>query len=149
MFFRRLLAAGAAGVCTGALWVSGVALAASSSRDQIRFGAEMARAGNWGEAIFRWKKALEAEPDNARLYNNLAVAYETRGEWALAESAYKKALVLNPGLQEVRENFALFQSFYEQVRRRKLGAAAQQDQPPPAAPAQPPAAPSGSHEGGR
>ncbi len=35
----------------------------------------------WDEAIFRWKKALEENPDAAILHNNLAVAYEKKGLW--------------------------------------------------------------------
>jgi Tfp pilus assembly protein PilF len=91
--------------------------AAESVKAQIRFGAEMARQGNWREAIFRWKKALETDPRNPRLHNNLAVAYETQGDFAGAETEYKAALEISPGLKEVRENYALFQNFYDRYRR--------------------------------
>jgi len=80
---------------------------------QIRFGAEMAQKGNWREAIFRWKKALQSNPENARLHNNLAVAYETLGEYGLAEEAYKLALKHGPGVKEIRQNYALFRNFYD------------------------------------
>lgn len=90
----------------------------------------MARAGNWREAIYRWKKALESDPDNPRLHNNLAVGYETIGEWELAGEEYSKALALGSSSKEIRENYALFQHFYEQVKKRRAEAPAGADSAP-------------------
>jgi type IV pilus assembly protein PilF len=114
MSFRRLLAGAAASASLLA-----PAFGATQAHDQIRFGAEMARAGNWREAIFRWKKALEADPDNPRLHNNLAVGYETLGEWEKADAEYRKALATGSSSKEIRENFAYFQNFYDQVKKRR------------------------------
>src|SRR5437867_4900787 len=85
-------------------------------REQIRFGAEMAQKGNWREAMFRWQRALQQQPTNSRLHNNLAVAYETLGDYAHAEEEYKLALKRDPDLKEVRENYALFHNFYDRYR---------------------------------
>ena len=107
------------------------ALAVQSVKGQIRFGAEMAQKGNWREAIFRWKKALEIDPQNPRLHNNLAVAYETQGDFKSAEGEYKAALELNPHLKEARENYALFQNFYERYKKSETAHAGPPVEPVP------------------
>ncbi|HEX2060728.1 MAG TPA: hypothetical protein VHK90_08300, partial [Thermoanaerobaculia bacterium] len=48
----------------------------SQAETQRRFGVRMARMNLWREAMFRFKRATEIEPDNAMAHNNLAVAYE-------------------------------------------------------------------------
>src|SRR5437867_10386044 len=80
------------------------AFAREETKQQIRFGAEMAQKGNWREAIFRWKRALEHDASNPRLHNNLAVAYETLGEYLQAEEEYKAALRLDPHVREIRQS---------------------------------------------
>jgi Tfp pilus assembly protein PilF len=88
---------------------------------QIRFGAEMARQGNWREAIFRWQRALVIAPDNPRILGNLAVAHESLGEYEKADAAYQKALA-SPGVpDEVRENHKMFLEFYMEHRAREEG----------------------------
>ncbi len=81
-------------------------------KDQILFGAQMAKKGNWLEALFRWQKALEADPENFRLYNNCAVAYEALGKYEEADKAYREALKYSKNKKEIQENYYLFTRFY-------------------------------------
>jgi Flp pilus assembly protein TadD len=48
-------------------------------RNQMLFGIQAAQSKMWDEAIFRWQKVLEQDPDSAAAHNNLAVAYERQG----------------------------------------------------------------------
>ena len=86
---------------------------------QIRFGAEMARQGNWREAIFRWQRVLAVDPANPRLHNNLAVAWESLGEYDKAEAEYKAALSSTKVPDEVRRNEELFRRFYVRYKQRE------------------------------
>lgn len=92
---------------------------ASSKSDvsrQIRFGAEMARQGNWREAIFRWQRALKLDPDNPRIHNDLAVAHESLGEYDKADTEYRAALAAPDAPREIKENHELFLKFYTRFK---------------------------------
>ncbi len=89
---------------------------------QVEFGIEVARKGLWKEAVFRWQKALEVDPDNARARNNLGVAYEQEGQFELAEAEYKRALELDSENMYIRQNYELFREGYER-RKRKVRSA--------------------------
>lgn len=78
-------------------------------QDLLRFGAEMAKKGNWREARFRWEQARALEPDNARILNNLAVAHEALGDAAGARSLYQKARTFSQGDPHVAGNAARFE----------------------------------------
>jgi len=97
-------------------------------RQQMSFAADMAKKENWREAMFRWERILKATPDDSRLLNNLAVAYETIGEYDKAEEAYQRALKSAPDQREIRENYALFHAFFDRFRKAK------EAQPSPAGP---------------
>src|SRR3989454_351271 len=56
-------------------------------KQEMRFGAEAAQRGLWREAAFRWEKILKADPDNAHVHKNLAVAAESLGQFAWARQA--------------------------------------------------------------
>jgi Flp pilus assembly protein TadD len=84
---------------------------------QISFGSAVARRGLWREAAFRFEKAVEKEPSNARAHNNLAVALEASGEFARALAEYKKALELDPNDSYIRRNYARFAEFYTSYTR--------------------------------
>src|SRR2546427_9639723 len=62
-------------------------------KQEMRFGAEAAQRGLWREAAFRWGKILKNDPDNARVHNNLAVAYESRSEEHTSELQSQSNLV--------------------------------------------------------
>jgi tetratricopeptide (TPR) repeat protein len=81
--------------------------------DQIRFGIWAAENELWDEAIFRWKKVLDQDPQSAAAHNNLAVAYEKKGLWAEARKEYEAALKLAPENPWVKRNFEKFEDSLE------------------------------------
>jgi Tfp pilus assembly protein PilF len=106
----------------------------TSLKEEMRFGVEAAEHGLWREAIFRWEKFLKDHPESARLRNNLAVAYESLGQFDKAEEQYRKAGELEPNNKEIKDNFESFQELYKAVRQRQAPPA-----PSPADAATPPA----------
>ena len=62
----------------------------------------------WDEAMFRWKKVISQDPNNAPAHNNLAVAYEKKGMLEEAEKEYLKALDLDPKNERIQANFENF-----------------------------------------
>lgn len=109
------------------------ALSARQIREQLNFATDMVKSGNWREALFRWQKILQVTPDDPHLLNNVAVAFETMGEYEKAEDTYQRALRADPNRQEIRQNYALFHAFYERYRKAKTA------QPQAAAPSPVPA----------
>lgn len=94
---------------------SGPACASSAKaemRQQWDFGIEMARRGAWKEALFRFRRSVELDPENALLRNNLAVALESVGDYRGAAREYRRALELDPKNERIRSNFDSFQTFY-------------------------------------
>ena len=87
------------------------------AQTQLSFGSSVARKGLWREAAFRFERAVQQEPNNARAHNNLAVALEAEGEFARALVEYKKALELDPGDSYIRRNYARFAEFYTSYTR--------------------------------
>ena len=87
------------------------------SRAQVAFGIEVAQRGLWREAIYRWEKAVELDPENASARNNLAVAYEQSGEFELANEEYERALELDSNNLYIRQNYELFREAYERKKR--------------------------------
>ena len=83
-----------------------------SSKEMMEFGVEAAKRGLWREAAFRWERSLLREPENARLRNNLAVAYESLGDLVGAEREYSEALRLDPKNKEIRDNYESFQEIH-------------------------------------
>ncbi len=88
-----------------------------ASREQVEFGIDVARMGLWREAIYRWEKAVELDPDNASARNNLAVAYEQSGTFDLANEEYERALELDSDNLYIRQNYELFREAYERKKR--------------------------------
>jgi len=87
------------------------------SREQVAFGIDVARRGLWREAIYRWEKAVELDPQNASARNNLAVAYEQSGEFDLANEEYERALEIDTNNLYIRQNYELFREAYERKKR--------------------------------
>ena len=87
------------------------------AQTQISFGSSVARRGLWREAAFRFERAVQQEPNNARAHNNLAVALEAEGEFSRALAEYKRALELDPGDSYIRRNYARFAEFYTSYTR--------------------------------
>jgi Flp pilus assembly protein TadD len=90
----------------------------SQAKKQVAFGIEVARTGLWREAIYRWQKAIELDPQNASARNNLGVAYEQDGKFDLADQEYKRALDLDPNNAYIRQNYELFREAYERRKRK-------------------------------
>jgi Flp pilus assembly protein TadD len=78
----------------------------------MRFGVEAAQMGLWREALFRWERAAQDDPDNARLRNNLAVALESLGRLEEADREYREARRLAPDVREIRDNHVSFQKLH-------------------------------------
>lgn len=83
---------------------------------QLKFGVDMAKRGLWSEALFRFRQAEELDPNNFRVWNNLAVAYEANGMFDEALDAYQTALRMEPGNRELRRNYSRFVEFYQSFR---------------------------------
>jgi Tfp pilus assembly protein PilF len=90
---------------------------AEQSKKQVEFGIEVAQLGLWKEAVYRWEKAVELDPENASARNNLAVAYEQSGDFDQANQQYEKALELQPNNMYIRQNYELFREAYERKKR--------------------------------
>lgn len=82
--------------------------ASPPQRSQLQFGIMAAQRNLWDEAIFRWKKAIEFDPDSASAHNNLAVAYEQKGLWEEARKEYQIALEIKPKNEYIQANFEKF-----------------------------------------
>jgi Flp pilus assembly protein TadD len=93
----------------------------SQSKKEVEFGIQVARQGLWKEAIFRWEKAVELDPENASARNNLGVAYEQNGDFEMAEQEYQRALELKPDSMYIRQNYELFREAYEKRKRKERG----------------------------
>lgn len=87
--------------------------ASSVPADQLRFGIKAAKLDLWDEAIFRWKKVLQTDPNSAAAHNNLAVAYEKKSLWEEAKTEYELALKLRPDDKHINSNYQQFMKRYE------------------------------------
>ena len=85
------------------------------ARTQVDFGVSVAQRGLWREAIYRWEKAVEIDPNYAAAYNDLAVAYEHEGNLAKAKAAYEKALKIEPNNAQIRQNYELFKEINDRA----------------------------------
>jgi Flp pilus assembly protein TadD len=88
-------------------------------KGQLKYGVRAARDDHWDEAIYRWRKALQLDPNNVMAHNNLAVAYEQMGEYELALEEYQIAYRLNSENQNVKNNLDRFRDFYRKYQRQK------------------------------
>ena len=84
--------------------------AAPVPQSQLHFGIHAAQRDLWDEAIFRWKKAVELQPESAAAHNNLAVAYEKKGLLEDAEKEYKIAIDLNAKNEYIKTNYERFKA---------------------------------------
>lgn len=91
----------------------------SAGEAQLTFGVRMAQQGLWNEALFRFHQAEKADPANARIRNNLAVAYEATGDFEKALAYYKQALEATPNDRTMRGNYARFVEFYQAYKGGK------------------------------
>ena len=80
---------------------------------QLRIGIWAAERDLWEEAVFRWTKVLQADPNSAAAHNNLAVAYEKKGMIAEAKQEYELARKLAPQNSYIKINFERFKTNVE------------------------------------
>lgn len=86
---------------------------------QRQFGVRMAKMNLWREAMFRFKRAVEIEPDNAMAHNNYAVALEATGDFDMAAKEYREALRLDRGNQYIQKNYSRFVEFTQKAKKRE------------------------------
>ena len=67
---------------------------------------EAFKKGEWDKAIDIFSSILEKEPDNAEIYNNMALCYANKGDDERAEKNYLKALELNPKIVQAYINLS-------------------------------------------
>jgi Flp pilus assembly protein TadD len=112
--------------------------AGNEGTQQMDFGVRAAKKGLWREALFRWEKARKLIPENPRLMNNLAVAYETSGDYEKAQELYTAALRQAPDNRDIRQNYELFTAYYKELAARKKPEEGQEPPPSPPEPGQEP-----------
>jgi len=119
---------------------------------QDDYGVQMAKMNLWREAMFRFKRAVQIDPNDARAHNNLAVAYEATGDFENARKEYLEALKLDRTNAYIQKNYSRYVEFLSRNRKReakdvkaapvmpKAGASAVADTPPAGSPSGIPAA---------
>ena len=92
--------------------------AEEASGQEVKFGIEVAQKGMWREALFRFQKAVEADPQNPSAQNNLAVALEQMGQFDEAREHYERALDLKPDDLYIQQNYDLFREADDKRNRK-------------------------------
>ncbi len=116
----------------GSVSLPGHAIEGPDIDKEISFGVKMAQRGLWNEALFRFQRAAEQRPNDGKVLNNLAVAYEAIGQYENALLAYQEALKSDSTNRELKRNYSRFIEFYqafkpagEQASEEPQGAAAE------------------------
>ena len=65
---------------------------------------------DYGNAIFTFEKGLQANPNNAGMYENLGAAFYNLNRFDSCIYYYQKALLIDPGLNAARENMSKAQN---------------------------------------
>ncbi len=63
---------------------------------------------DWDEAQHRCEKIIELRPNYAEAYNNLAILYDKKNDYANALKNYAKAVNLQPDYVKAHYNLGLF-----------------------------------------
>lgn len=87
--------------------------------EQENFGVRMARMNLWREAMFRFKRAVEMNPEDAMAHNNLAVSYEANGDFDNAAKEYREAIRLDKSNQHIQKNYSRFVEFTSRNKKRQ------------------------------
>ena len=91
----------------------------AQAETQRQFGVRMAKMNLWREAMFRFQRAIQINPDDAMAHNNLAVAYEANGEFDNALKEYREALRLDRSNQYIQKNYSRFVEFTQRSKKRE------------------------------
>ena len=106
---------------------------------QDNFGVQMARMNLWREAMFRFQRAVQMNPEDAMAHNNLAVAYEANGDFENAAREYREAMRLDKSNQYIQKNYSRYVEFLSRNKKRAA---------PKSATAAAPSTPTSSAKGG-
>ena len=123
---KRAFTASIVAILAVLLTASGCSSAGSDttrSETQRQFGVRMAKLNLWREAMFRFQRAVEIEPDDAMAHNNLAVAYEANGDFDNAMKEYREALRLDRSNQYIQKNYSRFVEFTSKSKKRQAAPA--------------------------
>lgn len=74
--------------------------------EKIDKAMELFKKGEYKECVDAFHSVLETEPDNADVYNNMAVAYSCMANFESAENYFTKALDLDPQLAQAYINLS-------------------------------------------
>lgn len=88
----------------------------ATAKEQMEFGVQMAQRDLWSEALFRFRQAQRLDPENPRVFNNLAVAHEALGLFEEALDLYRQGLEIAPKDKGLRNNYARFIDFYQRFK---------------------------------
>lgn len=77
-----------------------------SEKEKVDKAVELYNKGDYQKAIDTFSSVLENYPDNAEVYNNIALCYANLGDFDNAEKNYLKAEELNPSLVQIYINLA-------------------------------------------
>ncbi len=91
----------------------------SKPATQDNFGVQMARMNLWREALFRFQRAVQINPNDAMAHNNLAVAWEANGDFEKARKEYLEALKLDRSNQYIQKNYSRYVEFLSRNRKRQ------------------------------
>ena len=86
---------------------------------QDNFGVQMAKMNLWREALFRFQRAVDINPNDAMAHNNLAVAWEANGDFEKARKEYLEALKLDRSNQYIQKNYSRYVEFLSRNRKRQ------------------------------
>jgi Tfp pilus assembly protein PilF len=94
----------------------GVDTGGPSLNSEVDFGISMAKRGLWAEALFRFQQADRERPNDPKVLNNLAVAYEAVGQFDEALETYKRALQAGASNRGLKRNYSAFIAFYQSYK---------------------------------
>ncbi len=95
----------------------------NKAETQSQFGVRMAKMNLWREAMFRFRRAVQINPDDAEAHNNLAVALEANGNFDEAAKEYREALRLDRTDPHIQKNYSRFVEFTQKAKKREAAAA--------------------------
>src|SRR5258707_8334260 len=107
-------------VAAAVVMAAGCASRSDVARPQTQdnFGVRMAKMNLWREAMFRFRRAVEINPNDAMAHNNLAVAYEANGDFDNARKEYLEALKLDRSNAYIQKNYSRYVEFLSRNKKR-------------------------------
>jgi tetratricopeptide (TPR) repeat protein len=69
-----------------------------AAQEALTRGVKLYNAKDWSGAIAQYKRALEFQNDSAEIMYNLGLAYEAKGDLAMARETLLQAVKTNPGM---------------------------------------------------